>query len=574
MDIPTEKRSRGPRFDTNVVRMLEISGDLAALCRYGRILEVNSAGCQMLGAETEAELVGTAIVDLVGGDYVPLVSDLILINVISPTSTHVQMQRLDGSPFEASIVICPARELGNGYAMVTVRDRSHEGHLAKEARESESRFRLLVENSMHLICECRGDRIVYMNQAGLTMLGVTTNKNRGSWPIWEIFHPQYREIFASEMDTLLDERAIMPVLLRRENGAIIDAQICVTPLSCSGMAQSTSVVNFMMEARDITAHNRAVSALRKNNETLEQKVIARTQDLAREKLFVEGLLDSVPNPLWWKGLDRTFLGYNRAFRKWHGLDGDEWIGRRMEDVMGEAYIGPAVDDASHDPTNPHVEYEAMMPMAEVGPRHVVVSKKAWSDTNHTPAGVIGVMLDITERKHMEAELRRLATTDGLTGTFNRRHFMVLAEEEYSRAARYGRPLAFLMLDIDHFKRINDTYGHPVGDEAIKALARVCMTMIRPHDSLGRLGGEEFAILLPESSRDGALILAERLRLAVAEIRVHAAPTAAEATISFTASIGAAVLEPDDFSAAAILSRADQALYLAKNGGRNRVVALP
>ncbi|MBF0332136.1 MAG: GGDEF domain-containing protein [Alphaproteobacteria bacterium] len=166
-------------------------------------------------------------------------------------------------------------------------------------------------------------------------------------------------------------------------------------------------------------------------------------------------------------------------------------------------------------------------------------------------------------------MRRLASVDALTGIANRRHLLAIGDEEVERAKRYGRPFSVLMLDIDRFKAINDTYGHSTGDRVIQSLAVVAGAAIRECDVPGRLGGEEFAIVLPETSGDHAAALAERLRHAIAE----ASEVRSEdgESIRFTASIGVAALTPEDAGFSGLLGRADKALYAAKAGGRNRVV---
>lgn len=174
--------------------------------------------------------------------------------------------------------------------------------------------------------------------------------------------------------------------------------------------------------------------------------------------------------------------------------------------------------------------------------------------------------DITEHKAMEARLRHLASTDPLTGIANRRHFMEQGRAEFSRSGRYGYPLSVMMLDVDHFKRINDTYGHDIGDRALRALTQECGYALRGSDLIGRLGGEEFALLLPSTALTGAHILAERIRAQVERMRVMAP----SGELAFTISIGVCALAgDDDFDA--LLNRADKALYAAKHGGRNRVV---
>jgi diguanylate cyclase (GGDEF)-like protein/PAS domain S-box-containing protein len=175
--------------------------------------------------------------------------------------------------------------------------------------------------------------------------------------------------------------------------------------------------------------------------------------------------------------------------------------------------------------------------------------------------------DISERKALERELEHRAHTDVLTGLSNRRHFYELAEQEFTRAKRYGTPLAVLMLDIDHFKQINDKYGHHIGDTVLRKLSEVCLKTLRENDIIGRLGGEEFAILLPEAEGERAMEVAERLRLAAANVRMA---LEREGHFRFFVSIGVTsmVVTDDDFDS--ILKRADAALYTAKKAGRNRV----
>ena len=168
-----------------------------------------------------------------------------------------------------------------------------------------------------------------------------------------------------------------------------------------------------------------------------------------------------------------------------------------------------------------------------------------------------------------AELKRLATTDSLTGAFNRRHFLELAGKEFARMRRYRHAVSCLMMDIDHFKRINDTHGHDVGDQAIIATACMARQALRTEDVFGRIGGEEFAAMLPMTRLDKAEQVAERLRLAIAGIRL---PLDSGGQLSFSVSIGLVEVSPDRESFEQAMKRADEALYQAKRDGRNRVVA--
>ena len=189
------------------------------------------------------------------------------------------------------------------------------------------------------------------------------------------------------------------------------------------------------------------------------------------------------------------------------------------------------------------------------------------DNHGSYAGTLVMLTNITVRKQMEESLRRLSTQDSLTGLFNRRHFFTLAEQEFERSQRYGRPLALLMLDIDHFKKINDQHGHLVGDEVLQVAARIMHDTLRRVDVLARYGGEEFVMLLPETTLLTAMTIANRLCTALATEPI----VTGQGTVSMTASIGVAVLTDNiNQTLTELLGRADQALYHAKQAGRNQV----
>lgn len=185
----------------------------------------------------------------------------------------------------------------------------------------------------------------------------------------------------------------------------------------------------------------------------------------------------------------------------------------------------------------------------------------------SPDKHIAIVQDISKRKAVEQQLEGLARTDSLTGLFNRGHFLVEAELELLRSIRYGRPLSLLMIDADLFKNINDRYGHAVGDATLRKLADVCQKTLRTADIAGRLGGEEFAILLPETDHDEALEVAERLRQSLETSRV---PLKSGLPLQFTVSIGVSSLASKDDNLDMLLSLADTALYDAKRSGRNKV----
>jgi len=177
-----------------------------------------------------------------------------------------------------------------------------------------------------------------------------------------------------------------------------------------------------------------------------------------------------------------------------------------------------------------------------------------------------IYTDVTDLFEMAGRLEELARTDGLTGLFNRRHFLSLAEAEWDRYQRYRRDPSLLMIDVDRFKVINDTYGHAAGDQVLTGVAEICREHRRKSDLVARFGGDELVILLPETSLDGAIEAAERLRQQT-EARLF---TGASPAVRATLSIGAAQASPDMTSLFDLMKHADLAVYAAKTLGRNRV----
>lgn len=172
------------------------------------------------------------------------------------------------------------------------------------------------------------------------------------------------------------------------------------------------------------------------------------------------------------------------------------------------------------------------------------------------------------QKELIQELERLAHTDSLTGVWNRRYLFTLVEQEFNRSCRYHRPFTVIIIDIDYFKKINDTYGHAIGDEVLIVMTQTVLNGLRNVDFLGRIGGEEFLAYLPETDLDAAVKTSERIRKTFEKLVISAQGQ----QISITLSIGVATQKLGDETANVIIQRADKALYRAKKLGRNRVVA--
>lgn len=263
-------------------------------------------------------------------------------------------------------------------------------------------------------------------------------------------------------------------------------------------------------------------------------------------------------------LDRQVTAYIDQARRLSALSvGDPAEDRLLSDLLAAAH-GPillGLDAAVK-------QYESDSEASLKGLRHTLIGLLA-AMLLTLAAEAIFIFRPLF-RKLEAAHLRLLdaARTDPLTGCMNRRYLMDAAAREVAREKRDGQSMSVMVLDVDHFKMINDTYGHALGDEALLVLVHTLIANIRASDLLGRIGGEEFAILLPETSIEQAMPVAEKLRACVASTPV----SNGNVSFNMTASIGLASLDPAQSDFLSALERADKALYAAKKSGRNRVVA--
>ncbi len=242
---------------------------------------------------------------------------------------------------------------------------------------------------------------------------------------------------------------------------------------------------------------------------------------------------------------------------------EAWKGRVHPEDIAAAHN--AIQEAGRSASPWEWEFRIIWPDGSV--RHVRAAALTRRDAQGQPEFMVGVNWDVTESRRLQEQLHNLATTDALTGLANRRWFMERTEGELERCSRYGSPFSLIMFDADKFKSVNDTYGHDAGDMVLKAIAEAARSVLREVDILGRLGGEEFAIGLPETAIEGGRLVAERVRLAIQDSGVELEDGT---TVRFTVSLGVAEYSEDCSSLEALLKQADAALYRAKQNGRNRV----
>jgi diguanylate cyclase (GGDEF)-like protein/PAS domain S-box-containing protein len=315
------------------------------------------------------------------------------------------------------------------------------------------------------------------------------------------------------------------------------------------------VTGFFTLTIDVTDRERAVAALRESEERLSLAMDATSDGLYDWDLRTNDVFYS---PRWF-----TMLGYApdsmpHHLSTWEMLvHPDDLPGTRERQRRCIAGLEP-------------YSTEFRMLTSDGGWKWILSQARivAW-DENGIPLRIIGTHLDITERKNLERRLAELATTDELTGLSNRRHFLESGTREVERSRRSGAPLALLMLDLDNFKDVNDRYGHPTGDTVLRLFSETCAKTLRCTDIIGRLGGEEFGILLPDTDAEGAKTLAERVRQ---DIERTAFPSAG-GRFSITVSIGIATMTDPEDSLNDLMHRSDHALYESKRAGRNRATVM-
>jgi diguanylate cyclase (GGDEF)-like protein/PAS domain S-box-containing protein len=294
----------------------------------------------------------------------------------------------------------------------------------------------------------------------------------------------------------------------------------------------------------------------KQNEALFAALVTGVNDFALFSLDVEGAIDS----------------WNVSGVRQTGFDSGAVLGRKLEilcDPAGSPAQRAAEQVAAAAPEGWSL-YEARCLRRDGGRYWCQILIAAKEGENGAIDGYSVVLRDITERRVTGDDLRRLLTTDNLTGAANRAYFFERAEAHFARSGRTQRPLSAIMFDVDHFKRVNDSYGHAAGDSLLRALVTSCRACLGEDDILARLGGEEFAVLLPDANLKSASQVAEQMRLAVAADLATLGDLPVKATIS----LGCAELHPQLDGVDALLRAADEAMYRAKRAGRNQVMLAP
>ncbi len=476
----------------------------------------------------------------------------------------VGVDRPDGVPRWVRISATPLRDGGAGlpYAAFCTLTDVTERRVAEKAR---ARRAALVDSSeVAVIGLTRDGTVVSWNAGAERLYGLTAGEVVGG-SVSRLVLPAEREFLAPCLQAVLrgEQREPVETTYGRADGQHV--RVCLTFSPVRG--EAGEVVGVSAIGRDITAQTRAEEALRRSEARL-----AEAQQVAQIGSWE---FDIATGRFTWSAQMFRLMGIDSA----QGEPTYEGLLRRYHPDDAPAQMD-ALQQMIRDGRPYECDFRVLGPDGDVRWMHTV--GRGERDGTGTVIRLFGTVLDIAERKQaeqriqeynvvlefqkaeleaMNAELEARATTDGLTGLKNHRAFQERLAAEVALSERHDAPLSLLLLDVDHFKQYNDAFGHPAGDDVLRRVARLMEGEARASDLAARHGGEEFALILPQTDGAGAAAIAERLRRSVAGDAGPRRPV--------TVSLGVATLTPGE-DGGGLLARADGALYEAKAAGRNRV----
>jgi diguanylate cyclase (GGDEF)-like protein/PAS domain S-box-containing protein len=559
--LQSEQRFRGT-FEQAAVGMAMVGLD-------GRWLSVNPKLCATLG-DTAEELQRRTFQDITHPDDLATDLDSVSRVLSGEQSTYSMEKRYlhkDGTYAWARLTVSLMRDIdGTPSHFISVVEDIHERRMAQGAlADSELRYRLLMHNLHAGILICSPDvRILYSNPEASRMLGMGADAMVGQ-PVARLgstFTDESGAPLSAENDLvrriLFSGRAMSDLVIgihHPEKAEPIWVLVHAYPEFDTSRRLSQVVVLFI----DITDRRRLEAEIRADRQLKATALNAMTSHVA--VIDKRGVILET-NASW------------QNFARRNGYVGDvSFVGLNYLDILSRTDGDGAV--------TAHMACEGILsvmlgrsPLFQMDYACHAPNEQQWFALKVTAMDpecqrILVSHENVTLIKQAEEAIRTLANTDALTALSNRRHFLETAEEEFARAQRYDTPLAVLMADLDFFKSINDRYGHAGGDEVLKNFAAVLSGLLRDSDSAGRIGGEEFAVLLPHTTLEGARAFAERLMECIAA----APPEIDGAPAPYTLSIGVSELAPCHTDFAALLRNADHALYRAKHNGRNRFEVL-
>ncbi len=435
--------------------------------------------------------------------------------------------------------------------------------LSRSLRYSNDFFRAFMNNGPFVsFIKDKDGRLLFYNDAFAKHFGVTGEEWLGRTDF---------DVFPEEMARTIRERDLQVI----SGGVPVEFAEAFAEPSGKMVHWKTSKFPFLHETGEQMLAGMSVDVSAEIAREAElQRLLQHKGELAEGLRSVEFLLHTLaensPNLISFKSGEGRYIFYNRAFARYRGIDQKAWLGKTDHDLQPKKLA----DRVRKEELAILKGNSAQENVDQIkGPGNQRLTFKSTRLCIEGPDGerlLATVAMDVTEASAREqalaaanAQLQALAATDSLTGLSNRRVFEERLSSAFSVAHRNSRPLSVLLMDIDNFKKRNDTYGHAAGDEALRLLGGVLLQSVRAGDIAARVGGEEFAFLLPETESDGALIVANRLQTRLR--KVDAGPT------GLTVSIGIASLSPTTPNWERLLARADDAMYAAKRAGKDRAV---
>ncbi|MGI6286014.1 diguanylate cyclase [Neomoorella humiferrea] len=456
-------------------------------------------------------------------------------------------RRKDGTTYPVEVHLQQFEHMGEKVGTAVVIDLTVRRRMEEELVKSRQEYLELAEDAPIGILKCdRRGNITYVNQKVPEILGSPSIEETKKINLLT-FHQMIKFGLSQRLEDCLQNNRSDTYEVHYESkwGKKVWLRVHVKPL-----ANKNEVTGAQMIIDDITQKKRLEEENRRREERL--------------RLMLKG----IPSPAWLISRERRILAQNKAAAElfgtkegdycWQGIHGGEYLPKEYREAIEKTGVPlPGTkcyfcrgDEAlaANEPVNSEVEF----------------AEGVW-DTWWVPQGedvYVHYAVDVTRYKKMEEELYRLSITDPLTGVYNRRYFIQTLEQEIERVRRSGQPLSVIMADLDHFKNINDRFGHAVGDQVLKAMAASFKERLRKTDCLARWGGEEFVILLPDTTAEGGALLAEDLRRRLSQMEI---PGVGHVTASF----GVTGYLPGD-TVDTIIQRVDDMMYQAKGKGRNCV----
>lgn len=435
--------------------------------------------------------------------------------------------------------------------------------VAADLRASEERFQVFMNNGPFVSYMKDADgRMLYYNRRLAQQFRISSDQWLGLldnqiWP--EEMARAFREHDASVL------QGGLPIEMTEQspgpNGQTLSWKSYKFP--CKDKNGNLLLAGISLDITDDLEREKALQDALRDKSQLAEELEAR-------KHIMQMFMEHSPNTMFVKDDRGRYVFYNAEFAKCAGIDGTEWLGRSDDEVfprhIAERYMAEDLRVMEAEQT---LEFTDEVKDADGALHRFRTIKFTYRDVDGRKL-LAGVTMDMTEQVNREEALAKanrqlelLATSDSLTGLFNRRVFGSRAAIEFSKARRSRRPLSVLVVDIDNFKRRNDTYGHAAGDAALQTVGKILSGCVRMGDTAARLGGEEFAFLLPDTKASGANDLALRIQAALSQQVQGPAP--------LTVSLGVSSMRDDIQSWEQLLSRADDAMYEAKRSGKNRIV---